>query len=136
MVSTTQRVHHPALKPIAQELRQLANLFEAFSYEEEHFSSADFHVRLSEKTSELSNLIRKGTEPVSYAGEVVRRPDGLLYIEDTHFRLQSGQHLSYWSSHEQRHIPSKLAYYGRLFLLDRPHLEVEGLHVIIRCHHK
>lgn len=132
MLYQPQRTHHPALKPIAHELRQLANLFETFSYEEPHFSSDDFHRLLSEKTTELSTLIRKGTEPVSYAGEVIRRPDGLLCIEDTDFCLESGLSLNYWSDQEQRHVPSRLAYYNRLYLVDRPQLKIEGLHVIVR----
>ncbi|WP_342527737.1 hypothetical protein MKY84_03335 [Chryseomicrobium sp. FSL W7-1435] len=132
MLYSTDRVHHPALKPIAQELRQLANSFESYAYEEAHFSSAAFHRLVSEKTKELALLIRHGVDPVLYAGEVVRGSDGCLYIEDTTFCLESGLSLTYWSQSEQRHIPSRLAYYNRLFLVDRPQLQVEGLHIIVR----
>lgn len=132
LLYSTEHVHNPALKPIAQELRQLANLFESYAYEESHFSSSTFQRTVSEKTKELALLIRQGTDPVLYAGEVVRGSDGRLYVEDTKFCLESGQSLAYWSEHEQRHINSRLAYYNRLFLVDRPQLQIEGLHIIIR----
>lgn len=132
MLYSNERHHHPALKPIAQELHQLASLFEDYAYEEAHFTSSEFHQLLSEKTKELSTLIRYGTDPVLYAGEVIRRSDGLLYIEDTAFCLQAGQTVEYWSTSEERHVPSRLAYSNHLFLVDRPQLKLEGLHMLIR----
>lgn len=132
MLYSNERHHHPALKPIAQELHQLASLFEGYAYEEAHFTSSEFHQLLSEKTRELSTLIRYGTDPVLYAGEVIRRSDGLLYIEDTTFCLQAGQSVEYWSAPEERHVPSRLAYSNHLFLVDRPQLKLEGLHMLIR----
>lgn len=132
MLSTRQMKTTDALKPLAQELRQLAQLFEVYAREEDHFSSSEFQLRVSEQTKQLSLLIRQGTKPVQVAGEIIRTPEGRLCIEDTSFYLTAGQHLEYWSHLEGRHVPSRLAYSHRLFLVDRPHLKLEGLHVLIR----
>lgn len=132
MLASHQLKTSHALKPLAQELRQLAQLFEVYAREEDHFSSSEFQQRVSEQTKELSLLIRHGTKPVQYAGEVIRTPEGRLCIEDTSFYLTAGQHLEYWSHQEARHVPSRLAYSHRLFLVDRPHLKLEGLHVLVR----